>query len=66
MFGATKLYPYFVDMFGFHGTFWLYSGVSRVVYPRHILALPRGPSTLVPKSIARVLVFCSLSCALQR
>ena len=30
MFGSTKLYPWFVQMLGFHGTFWMYGGVMLV------------------------------------
>ena len=34
MFGATKLYPFFVDALGFHGTFWMYGIVMciEVIY----------------------------------
>ena len=34
MFGATKLYPYFLDILGFYGTFWMYGGVMfiEVIY----------------------------------
>ena len=31
MFGATKMYPIFLDNFNFHGTFWLYGSVMAVV-----------------------------------
>merc|ERR1711892_990536 len=27
MFGATRLYPYFIESLGFYGTFWMYGGV---------------------------------------
>ena len=30
MFGATKLYPWFVHTLGFHGTFWMYSIVMLI------------------------------------
>merc|ERR1712198_54246 len=30
LFAATKLYPFFVDNLGLHGTFWLYAGVMVV------------------------------------
>ena len=30
MFGATKLFPWFVHILGFHGTFWMYGLVMLV------------------------------------
>ena len=46
MFGATKLYPFFVDWMGFHGTFWMYGCVMVVEVIYGALSLPenRGQS----------------------
>ena len=46
MFGATKLYPWFVHVFGFHGTFWMYSLVMllEVVYAAISIPENRGES----------------------
>ena len=46
MFGATKLYPWFVHVLGFHGTFWLYSLVMllEVVYAAISIPENRGES----------------------
>ena len=42
MFGATKLYPYFVDILGFHGTFWLYGLVMVVEVVYGAISLPEN------------------------
>ena len=46
MFGATKLYPWFVHVLGFHGTFWMYSLVMllEVVYAAISIPENRGES----------------------
>ena len=46
IFGVTKLYPYFLDTLGFHGTFWLYGAVMMVdfVYGCYIVPENRGES----------------------
>ena len=46
MFGATKLYPVFVDNLGFHGAFWLYGGVMvlEVIYGSLSIPENRGQS----------------------
>merc|ERR1712059_168085 len=46
MFGATKLYPYFVDGLGFHGTFWMYGLVMvvEVIYGAFSIPENKGQS----------------------
>ena len=41
MFGSTKLYPWFVQTLGFHGTFWMYGGVMIVEVRRKIRDPPK-------------------------
>ena len=46
MFGATKLYPYFLDILGFYGTFWMYGGVMfiEVIYGAFSIPENKGQS----------------------
>merc|ERR1712080_40125 len=46
MFGATKLFPWFVETLGFHGTFWMYGGVMflEVVYAAISIPENKGQS----------------------
>ena len=46
MFGATKMFPFFLDSMGFHGTFWMYGGVLvfEVTYAAFILPENKGQS----------------------
>ena len=50
MFGATKLYPYFVDIFGFHGTFWLYGLVMVVEVVYGAISLPENKGQSLVKT----------------
>ena len=42
MFGSTKLYPYFLDTPGLHGTFWLYGGVMFLVVIYAAITIPEN------------------------
>ena len=50
MFGATKLYPYFVDILGFHGTFWLYGLVMVVEVVYGAISLPENKGQSLVKT----------------
>ena len=50
MFGATKLYPYFIDIFGFHGTFWLYGLVMVVEVVYGAISLPENKGQSLVKT----------------
>ena len=50
MFGATKLYPYFVDILGFHGTFWLYGMVMVVEVVYGAISLPENKGQSLVKT----------------
>ena len=46
MFGATKMYPYYIDFLGFYGTFWMYGLVMvvEVVYGAIFIEENKGQS----------------------
>ena len=46
IFGSTKLFPHFVDIFGFSGTFWMFSCVMSIEVIYAALSIPenRGES----------------------
>eukprot|EP00092_Neocalanus_flemingeri_P030885 GFUD01033541.1.p1 GENE.GFUD01033541.1~~GFUD01033541.1.p1 ORF type:complete len:513 (+),score=81.63 GFUD01033541.1:247-1785(+) len=50
MFGATKLYPYFVDGLGFHGTFWMYGGVMLIEVVYGALSIPENKGQSLVKT----------------
>ena len=50
MFGATKLYPYFVDWMGFHGTFWMYGGVMVIEVIYGLISLPENKGQSLVKT----------------
>ena len=50
MFGATKLYRYFIDIFGFHGTFWLYGLVMVVEVLYGAISLPENKGQSLVKT----------------
>jgi len=50
MFGATKLYPYFVDYLGFHGTFWMYGGVMLIEVLYGALSIPENKGQSLVKT----------------
>ena len=45
-FATNKLFPNFLDTFGFHGTFWIYSGVMviQIIYTFFSLVENKGES----------------------
>merc|ERR1719483_598934 len=50
MFGATKLYPYFVDGLGFYGTFWMYGGVMLIDVLYGALSIPENKGQSLVKT----------------
>ena len=50
MFGATKLYPFFVSSLGFHGTFWMYSGVMLLNMFYGALSIPENKGQSLVKT----------------
>merc|ERR1719323_8514 len=42
MFGATKLFPWFVHILGFHGTFWMYGLVMLVEVVYAAVSIPEN------------------------
>ena len=54
MFGATKLYPYFVDWMGFHGTFWMYGCVMVVEVIYGAISLPENKGQSLVKTEAKM------------
>merc|ERR1711892_361068 len=46
MFGATRLYPYFIESLGFYGTFWMYGGVMllEIIYGAFSIPENKGQS----------------------
>ena len=63
MFGATKLYPFFLDNLGFHGTFWLYGAVMGLEIIFGFISIPenKGDSLVITedKMISTVNKKCS-------
>ena len=49
MFGATKLYPLFLENLGFHGTFWLYGAVMGLEVILGFVTIPenKGDSLVI-------------------
>jgi hypothetical protein len=50
MFGATKLYPFFVDNLGFHGTFWMYGAVMVLEVVYGSLSIPENKGQSLVKT----------------
>ena len=50
MFGAIKLYPFFLDNLGFYGTFWSYGGVMTVLVMYGALSLPENKGQSLVKT----------------
>merc|ERR1711892_39207 len=49
-FGATKLYPYFLDQMGFAATFWLYAGVMLVLIIYAAFSIPENKGESLVKT----------------
>ena len=49
-FGATKLYPYFLDQMGFAATFWLYAGVMLVLIIYGAFSIPENKGESLVKT----------------
>ena len=56
MFGATKMYPIFLDNLGFHGTFWLYGSVMAavVVYGGIVIQENKGEHMVKVKTVKKI------------
>ena len=56
MFGATKMYPIFLDNLGFHGTFWLYGSVMAavVVYGGIVIQENKGEHMVKVKTVDKM------------
>ena len=50
MFGAIKLYPFFLDHLGFYGTFWSYGGVMTILVMYGALSLPENKGQSLVKT----------------
>ena len=50
MFGATKLYPYFVEGLGFYGTFWMYGCVMCVEVIYAAVSIPENKGQSLVKT----------------
>ena len=50
MFGATKLYPYFVDSLGFYRRFWMYGGVMLLEVIYMALSIPENKGQSLVKT----------------
>jgi len=50
MFGATKLYPHFLESLGFHGTFWMYGCVMVIEVIYGALTLPENKGLSLVKT----------------
>ena len=50
MFGATKLYPYFVDGLGFYGTFWMYGCVMCIELIYAAVSIPENKGQSLVKT----------------
>ena len=50
MFGAIKLYPFFLDLLGFYGTFWSYGVVMAVLVIYGAWSLPENKGQSLVKT----------------
>ena len=55
MFGATKLYPFFVDALGFHGTFWMYGIVMCIEVIYGAISIPENKGESLIKTEDKML-----------
>ena len=60
MFGATKMYPTFLDNLGFDGTFWLYGlmMVAVVVYGGIVIQENKGECLVKVKTVDKMNLKC--------